>query len=105
VTGIEVTTVGSRPPGRLLPERAVDPRGVPYWWLRLRHDGIDFAPGTDLAAVRAGAISVSPLNPGLTHEPSLAQLRRLVRPVGSARSGCAGDAGPGRPDHEPAPRP
>ncbi|WP_022727098.1 5'/3'-nucleotidase SurE [Fodinicurvata sediminis] len=54
-----------------------DPAGRPYLWIG------DFGPdhsqeqGTDLAGIREGAITITPLHQNLTHEESLAQLSEV----------------------------
>ena len=56
----------------------LDPSGRPYYWI----GGADMIPAGepdgDHAAVREGAISVTPLNADLTHAPSLEALRAWV---------------------------
>ncbi len=76
VTGIEVTRQGRRKIGDNLVER-VDPRGVPYYWIGPMRDEAPSAPGTDLAAVNAGAVSVTPVFLDFTNVPALAALTEL----------------------------
>lgn len=56
-----------------------DPRGVPYYWIgSMRQEDAD-QTGTDIAAVRAGWISVTPLYLNLTHRSMLKDLRKKFR--------------------------
>jgi len=76
VTGIAVTRQGRRKIGDNLVER-VDPRGVPYYWIGPMRDEAPSAPGTDLAAVNEGAVSVTPVFLDFTNVPALAALTEL----------------------------
>lgn len=68
VKGVEVTQQGKRIHGLWLEERA-DGRGFPYFWLRFGREPEEFVAGTDLHALRADYISVTPLKLDLTaHE-------------------------------------
>jgi 5'-nucleotidase len=56
-----------------------DPRGVPYYWIgSMRQEDAD-QTGTDIAAVRAGRISVTPLYLNLTHQSMLKQLQKKLK--------------------------
>jgi 5'-nucleotidase len=76
VRGIAVTSQGKRAIADNLTER-FDPRGRPYYWIGpVREDG--FAePGTDLAAINASQVSVTPIYLNLTNVPVLASLKRV----------------------------
>jgi 5'-nucleotidase len=76
VTGIVVTRQGRRKIGDNLVER-IDPRGVPYYWIGPMRDEAPNDPGTDLAAVNAGAVSVTPIFLDFTNVPALAALEKL----------------------------
>ncbi|HZS83986.1 MAG TPA: 5'/3'-nucleotidase SurE [Stellaceae bacterium] len=76
VKGIEVTRQGRRIIGDNLTER-VDPRGVPYYWIGPMRDDFPNEPGTDIAAVRRGAVSVTPIFLDLTNVPALRALGEL----------------------------
>lgn len=52
-----------------------DPSGRPYLWIGHWGEDTTGEEDTDLAAIQAGAISVTPLHIDLTHEASLALLR------------------------------
>jgi len=79
VAGAKVVRQGRRRLGGkpLLMERK-DPRGVPYYWIGIAREAETEDPGTDLAAIHAGAISVTPLYLDLTHHDSVAGLREAV---------------------------
>jgi len=63
-----VTTQGKLVHGLWIDERQ-DGRGLPYYWLRFGREPSELREGTDMAAVRAGHISVTPLKLDLTaHE-------------------------------------
>jgi 5'-nucleotidase len=75
VSGIAVTHQGRRKLGDELVERQ-DPRGRSYYWVGAMRTEDAGKRGTDLAAVNAGAISVTPLYMNLTHEPTLRRLKK-----------------------------
>ena len=52
-------------------DRRTDPRGETYYWIWGSHDERHIAPGTDLAAVRDGYVSVTPLSIDRTDTASL----------------------------------
>ena len=56
-----------------------DPRGQRYFWIAGDRQQDKELQGTDLAAVNAGAVSVTPLCLDLTHQPSMAALRALFQ--------------------------
>jgi 5'-nucleotidase len=66
VTGVRVTSQGQRLPGSFRPERRVDARHIPYYWIRLTYDDGNPAVGTDLEAITARAVSVTPMHLDLT---------------------------------------
>ena len=76
VSGVEVQPQGKRKVGLGIEGRP-DPYGVPYYWI------VDFASDapqrrdTDLSAIGAGAIAVTPLHLDFTHHPTLAGFRDL----------------------------
>jgi 5'-nucleotidase len=77
VAGVRVTTQGKRKIGDTLLER-VDPRGEPYLWIGALREDPQTREGTDLAAVAAGCVSVTPIHLDMTHHPSLQALRALM---------------------------
>jgi 5'-nucleotidase len=56
----------------------VDARGQPYYWLGFRRRGESFAGNTDLTAVLAGKIAVTPLQLDLTDRGSLRKLKAAL---------------------------
>jgi len=74
VKGIRVVRQGFHDYARGSLIESVDPRGFPYYWFGLH--GIEHTPGhnTDLEAIAAGYIAVTPLHLDLTHDASLAAL-------------------------------
>jgi 5'-nucleotidase len=75
VKGIRCVRQGFHDYGRGSIVKGTDPRGYDYYWFGLH--GIEHTPGhdTDLEAIDAGFISVTPLQLDLTHHQSLAQLQ------------------------------
>jgi 5'-nucleotidase len=80
VEGTLVTVQGRRDPGLLAIDERHDTWGNPYYWLAIERRRSNAKEGTDLAAVYAGHISVTPLFLDLTHhgmrEPLKAALER-----------------------------
>ena len=60
VRGIRVTRLGHRIYRDVLIERT-DPKGRPYYWIGGEPPGGEPEPGTDIGALHAGYISVTPL--------------------------------------------
>jgi 5'-nucleotidase len=71
--GVQVTRQGRRA-ANIEVAQATDPRGRRYLWIGDFSSDNPLRPGTDLAAVRDGAIAVTPLHLDLTHG---AMARRL----------------------------
>ena len=65
VKGVSVTSQGRLSHGLWLDERK-DGRGFPYFWLRFGREPVEIRDGTDIAALRADLISVTPLHMDLT---------------------------------------
>jgi 5'-nucleotidase len=81
--GILATRMGRRRYGESVVEK-IDPRGRPYFWIGGAH--IDtHADGTDLTAVAAGYVSVTPLHLDLTNHAALAEMLRLEDRFGVPR--------------------
>jgi 5'-nucleotidase len=68
VEGTMVTVQGRRDPGLLQIDERHDTWGNPYYWLAFGRRRSSAAKGTDLAAVYAGYISVTPLFLDLTYQ-------------------------------------
>jgi len=76
MTGFRVTKQGKRRFGEALVEKT-DPRGKKYYWIGGDELGFVDEPGTDYAAIRDGAVSITPIHLDLTHYPSFPALERL----------------------------
>lgn len=76
VTGIRVTRQGKRKIGDELIER-LDPRGRTYFWIGEMWTEDQGKRGTDLAAVNANAVSVTPLYLSLTHNSTYRRLKSV----------------------------
>jgi 5'-nucleotidase len=74
VKGIEFTSQGQRNVELMRIEQRRDGRGLPYYWLMFQRANFTAAPGSDLGALAARKISVTPLKLDLTDE---AEKRRL----------------------------
>jgi 5'-nucleotidase len=71
--GVRVTRQGTRTYRATAVER-VDPSGRPYYWIADAEMTPTGEPDGDHVAIKEGYVSVSPLQPDLTHERSLAVL-------------------------------
>jgi 5'-nucleotidase len=78
VQGTLVTVQGRRDPGLLQIEERHDTWGNPYYWLAFERRRSSAAEGTDLAAVYAGYISVTPLFLDLTYQAMREEVRRAL---------------------------
>jgi 5'-nucleotidase len=78
VQGTLVTVQGRRDPGLLQIEERHDTWGNPYYWLAFERRRSSAAEGTDLAAVYAGYISVTPLFLDLTYHAMRDEVRRAL---------------------------
>lgn len=76
IKGVQVTVQGKRKLGSVLVERH-DPRGKPYYWIDSAREEDPTLQGTDLAAINAGIISVTPLYLDLTHRPTVQSLESV----------------------------
>lgn len=61
-----------------------DPRGRKYFWLHEQQVTSDIEPGTDHAAIRDSAISITPLKLDHTHAPSLNHLSHWAKALEAA---------------------
>jgi len=75
IEGVEVTRLGKRTYRDKLIER-LDPFGNPYYWVGGPAVRGEAEPGTDVAAVLAGKISVTPISLDLTNHALLEDLAR-----------------------------
>ena len=78
VAGTMVTVQGRRDPGLLNIDERHDTWGNPYYWLAFERRRSNAKEGTDLAAVYAGYISVTPLFLDLTHQGLREELKTAL---------------------------
>ena len=74
-TQVELTVQGRHDMSGLRTEKRTDLRGRDYYWLGFTGREARPEPGTDLAAIEAGKISVTPLHIDLTHRETLHKLK------------------------------
>jgi len=91
VTGIEVTRQGRRDQASLRIDERSDPWGMPYFWFNFERPPSTLVPGTDLAAIDARRISVTPLCLDLTHVETCRQLAWAFDPAASRKRASGGD--------------
>ena len=77
VNGIAATVQGQRDAGLAQLEERQDGRGIPYFWIRFARNRQIPRDGSDLAAIAAGQISLTPLRLDLTDEPTLTRYARI----------------------------
>ena len=71
--GIAVTRQGRRETELMQVEERRDGRGIPYYWLMFKHGGFVPGAGTDIEALAAGMVSITPLKLDLTDEATRAR--------------------------------
>jgi 5'-nucleotidase len=71
VAGVAITTQGRRDTELLRIEERRDGRGNPYYWLMFKRGNFTPGPGTDIEAIAAQKISLTPLRLDLTDEATL----------------------------------
>jgi 5'-nucleotidase len=76
VTGTRVTRQGQRPPGSFRPERRIDGRDVPYYWIKIAYEDGGYDQGTDLEAIRDKALSITPVQLNMTDHRFLKHLQQ-----------------------------
>ena len=76
--GVRFTRQSSKVTRNLL-KPGVDPRGRHYYWLSEQQLTEGIEPDTDIAAIRDGAISITPLVLDHTHAPSLNHLSHWTK--------------------------
>ena len=75
---LTVTAQGRRAVNTIDAEERHDGRNHPYYWLGFIRDASEPAPGTDLAALQAGRISLTPITMRLTDEQARARLMAAI---------------------------
>jgi 5'-nucleotidase len=78
VTGIRATRQGSRSIRSIAVDSRMDLRSRAYYWLTVDCASGVQAPDTDIAALRAKAVSVTPLRPDRTDDAALARLADVL---------------------------
>jgi 5'-nucleotidase len=78
IRGVEITRLGHRRYVNRMSRRE-DPRGRPYFWFAGEPLERDARPGTDLAAVQAGKVSITPLHFDLTSHTDIDPLSEAIR--------------------------
>jgi 5'-nucleotidase len=86
---VEVTRLGTRIYQDALVER-LDPRGRRYYWIGGDVPTGLAAQGTDLGALAAGHVSVTPIRLDLTDEARMEALREMLSGISDQRSGLSG---------------
>ncbi len=76
IVGVAITRLGRRSYRNQLQKRT-DPRGRPYYWFSGAPQEVDSGPDTDIGAVKAGKISITPVQLDATNYALLEQLRGL----------------------------
>jgi len=77
VAGIAITTQGRRNQELLRIDPRHDGRGNPYYWIAFQRGRFTPQNGSDLQAITAKRISVTPLRLDMTDEPFMTQLAQL----------------------------
>ena len=78
VTTVEVTAQGQWDVNRMHAERRTDLRGRDYFWMGFKGRAASAEEGTDLAAIAAGRISVTPLHIDMTHREACFSLKGVL---------------------------
>jgi 5'/3'-nucleotidase len=78
IKGVAVTSQGVRDQALLDIDSRTDPWGTPYFWFGFERRKSTLVPGTDLAAIAEGKISVTPLSVDLTDHGALKSLGRRL---------------------------
>ncbi|MCK9282828.1 MAG: 5'/3'-nucleotidase SurE [Rhodocyclaceae bacterium] len=74
VRGLAVTRQGKRTHQEIAVQERIDNRGFPYYWLNFEHQVVNPEPGTDLAAIAEGLISITPLQLDMTDHPAVGRI-------------------------------
>jgi 5'-nucleotidase len=79
VTGVEVTTQGKSEGQDVIVDGRVDVRGLPYYWIAFQGRASEPPAPTDLWALAANAISVTPIRLDLTDQAERDRLKHAFR--------------------------
>jgi 5'-nucleotidase len=66
--GVAVTRQGRRDSELMQIEERRDGRGIPYYWLKFTRGGFEPEIGSDIEALAANKVSITPLSLNLTDE-------------------------------------
>ena len=72
-TGVAVTRQGRRDSQLMQIEERRDGRGIPYYWLKFTRGGFEPEIGSDIEALAANKVSITPLSLNLTDEATRAR--------------------------------
>ena len=72
-TGFAVTRQGRRDSELIQLEERHDGRGIPYYWLKFKRGGMEAEIGSDIEALAARKVSITPLSLNLTDEATRAR--------------------------------
>ena len=75
VSEVEVTAQGFHDGFRGHAQKRTDLRGRDYWWMGFTHAEPTAAQGTDVRALEAGRVSVTPLHIDMTHRAAMHDLK------------------------------
>jgi len=78
VRSVEVTEQGKRDLQTAMLDRRIDARGVPYYWIGFKRGRSQPPEGSDLKAIHAHRISVTPLHLNLTEFHERGRLKPLL---------------------------
>ncbi|HEY3779199.1 MAG TPA: 5'/3'-nucleotidase SurE [Rhizomicrobium sp.] len=81
VRGVEVTAQGKRDLQTAVLDRRIDARGIPYYWIGFKRGRSQPPEGSDLKAIHARRISVTPLHLNLTEFRERDRLKPLLENV------------------------
>ncbi|MCB1494101.1 MAG: 5'/3'-nucleotidase SurE [Rhodobiaceae bacterium] len=80
--GAEVTRQGKRDQDTLAVDERLDGRENPYFWLTFKKKDQELVEGTDIAALTANRVSITPVSLDLTHESFLVDLKSRSFEIG-----------------------
>ena len=84
IRGVRVTRLGKRVYPDVITERT-DPRGKSYYWIGgnkpiwTHPDRESLGNGTDIAAIRDGCVSITPLTLDMTHHPQMEEWTKIFK--------------------------